>query len=127
VFEMLTTNEIIGQNILTILNKKSLTQAALAEKLGWTRQDINKIVHGRKNITAQELKDISNALNVSMEELVKEGTVNENIEPIKLFMGQVSTKEAQLGLLHAQKIMDMVLFHSQVQENKSKLMKEWDA
>lgn len=124
---MLTTNEIIGQNILTILNKKSLTQAALAEKLGWTRQDINKIVHGRKNITAQELKDISNALNVSMEELVKESTINENIEPIKLFMGQVSTKEAQLGLLHAQKIMDMVLFHSQVQENKSKLMKEWDA
>ncbi|WP_422446730.1 helix-turn-helix domain-containing protein [Thermoanaerobacterium sp. DL9XJH110] len=124
---MLTTNEIIGQNILTILNKKSLTQAALAEKLGWTRQEVNKIVHGRKNVTAQELKKISDALNVSMEELVKEGAVNENIEPIKLFMGQVSTKEARLGLLHAQKIMDMVLFHSQVQENKSKLMKEWDA
>ncbi len=124
---MLTTNEIIGQNILTILNKKSLTQAALAEKLGWTRQEVNKIVHGRKNVTAQELKKISDALNVSMEELVKEGAVNENIEPIKLFMGQVRTKEAQMGLLHAQKIMDMVLFHSQVQENKSKLMKEWDA
>ncbi|MDI6600237.1 MAG: helix-turn-helix transcriptional regulator [Thermoanaerobacteraceae bacterium] len=124
---MLTTNEIIGQNILTILNKKSLTQAALAEKLGWTRQEVNKIVHGRKNVTAQELKKISDALNVSMEELVKESAVNENIEPIKLFMGQVSTKEAQLGLLHAQKIMDMVLFHSQIQENKSKLMKEWDA
>ncbi|HHW02359.1 MAG TPA: helix-turn-helix transcriptional regulator [Thermoanaerobacterales bacterium] len=124
---MLTTNEIIGQNILTILNKKSLTQAALAEKLGWTRQEVNKIVHGRKNVTAQELKEISDALNVSMEELVKESAVNENIEPIKLFMGQVSTKEAQMGLLHTQKIMDMVLFHSQVQENKSKLMKEWDA
>jgi transcriptional regulator with XRE-family HTH domain len=124
---MLTTNEIIGQNILTILNKKSLTQAALAEKLGWRRQDVNKIVHGRKNVTAQELKKISDALNVSMEELVKEDSVNEDIEPIKLFMGQVSTKEAQLGLLHAQKIMDMVLFHSQIQENKSKLMKEWDA
>jgi transcriptional regulator with XRE-family HTH domain len=123
---MLTTNEIIGQNILAILNKKSLTQAALAEKLGWTRQDVNKIVHGRKNVTAQELKEISDVLNVSMEELVKEDSVNENIEPIKLFMGQVSTKEAQMGLLHAQKIMDMVLFHSQVQENKSKLMKEWD-
>lgn len=123
---MLTTNEIIGQNILAILNKKSLTQAALAEKLGWTRQDVNKIVHRRKNVTAQELKEISDVLNVSMEELVKEDSVNENIEPIKLFMGQVSTKEAQMGLLHAQKIMDMVLFHSQVQENKSKLMKEWD-
>ncbi len=123
---MLTTNEIIGQNILEILKKKSLTQAALAEKLGWTRQDVNKIVHGRKNITAQELKEISDVLNVSMEELVKEDSVNENIEPIKLFMGQVGTKEAKMGLLHAQKIMDMVLFHSQVQENKSKLMKEWD-
>lgn len=123
---MLTTNEIIGQNILEILKKKSLTQAALAEKLGWTRQDVNKIVHGRKNVTAQELKEISDALNVSMEELVKEDSVNENIEPIKLFMGQVGTKEAKMGLLHAQKIMDMVLFHSQVQENKIKLMKEWD-
>ncbi len=124
---MLTTNEIIGQNILEILNKKSLTQAALAKKLGWARQDVNKIVHGRKNITAQELKEISDALNVSIEELVKENSVNENIEPIKLFMGQVKTKEARIGLLHAQKIMEMFLFHSQVQENKNKLMKEWDA
>ncbi|CCQ96471.1 Plasmid maintenance system antidote protein [[Clostridium] ultunense Esp] len=124
---MLTTNEIIGQNILAILNKKSLTQAALAEKLGWTRQDVNKIIHGRKNVTAQELKEISEALIVSMEELVKEDSERENTEPIKLFMGQVSTKEAQMGLIHAQKIMDMILFHSQVQENKNKLMKEWDA
>ncbi|TYP57458.1 helix-turn-helix domain-containing protein [Thermosediminibacter litoriperuensis] len=124
---MLTTNEIIGQNILEILNKKSLTQAALAERLGWTRQDVNKIIHGRKNVTAKELKEISDALNVSMEELVKEGSVKENVKPIKLFMGQVSTKEARIGLLHAQKIMDMILFHSQVRENKSKLMKEWDA
>lgn len=123
---MLTTNEIIGQNILEILNKKFLTQAALAGKLGWTRQDVNKIVHGRKNVTAQELKDISNALSISMEELVKENKDNRNIEPIKFFMGQVMTKEAKIGLLHVQKIMDMVLFHSQVQENENKLLKEWD-
>jgi len=36
-----------------------MTQAALAEKLGLTRQEINKIVHGRKNITVQELKEIA--------------------------------------------------------------------
>lgn len=124
---MLTTNEIIGKNVLEILNKKSLTQAALAEKLGWSRQEVNKIIHGRKNITAQELKEISSVLNVPMEELIKEDLVDEkNIEPIKLFMGQVSTKAAQKGLLHAEKIMNMILFHSEIQENKHKLMREWD-
>ncbi|AVX19633.1 DNA-binding transcriptional regulator, XRE-family HTH domain [Carboxydocella sporoproducens DSM 16521] len=123
---MLTTNQIIGQNILGILNKKSMTQAALAEKLGCTRQEINKIVHGRKNITVQELKEIAAILNVPIEELTKEKNVTENIEPITMFLGQVKTKEAKIGLLHAQKIMDMILFHSQVQENKSKLIKDWD-
>jgi len=121
---MITTNEIIGRNILETLDAKGMKQIDLAERLGLTKQTINKILHGRKNISAQELKDISDALGVSMESLTKEAVAREEIEPIKLFMGEVRTKEARVGLAHAQKIMDLILFHSELQVNKSILSKE---
>lgn len=47
-------------------------------------------------------------------------------DSIDFFIEQVNTKEARTGLLHARKIMDMIIFHSKIQENKYKLFKEWD-
>lgn len=123
---MLTTNEIIGQNILRILQEKNISQAELANELGWSRQKMNKILHGRRNITASDLIIIADALGVSIEGLVTEDVELENTEPITVFLGQVETAEAKAGLRHAQKIMDMIVFHQEVQENKDKLTEEWD-
>ena len=120
---MKTSNEIIGINILEILNRKNLKQIDLANVMNLPKQTINKIIHGRKNISAQELLKIAKALDVSTEELIREKK-DTNLEPVTLFMGQVNTKEARLGLKHAQKIMDMIVFNSDIQQRKAVLMEE---
>ncbi|OBR92669.1 anaerobic benzoate catabolism transcriptional regulator [Clostridium ragsdalei P11] len=124
---MLSTNEIIGRNILKILNEKDIKQTQLAEKLNISKQTLNKIIHGRRNISINEIKEICDALSVPMEKLTDEDSLNEEqMEPIKLFMGEVNSKEAKCGLMHAQNIMDMILFHSEIQEKKGILQEEWD-
>lgn len=124
---MLSTNEIIGRNILNILNEKDIKQTQLAEKLDITKQTLNKIIHGRRNISIDEIKKICDILCVDMERLTNEDDLKEEQqEPIKLFMGEVNSKEAKCGLMHAQKIMDMILFHSEIQEKKGILQEVWD-
>ncbi|MBP2032606.1 transcriptional regulator with XRE-family HTH domain [Clostridium algifaecis] len=124
---MLSTNEIIGRNILNILNEKDIKQTQLAEKLDITKQTLNKIIHGRRNISIDEIKKICDILCVDMERLTNEDDLKEEEqEPIKLFMGEVNSKEAKRGLMHAQKIMDMILFHSEIQEKKGILQEVWD-
>ncbi len=114
---MLSTNELIGKNLLTILNNRGIKQSELADQLNWNKQIVNKIVHGRKSITVEEINAICKTLNISIDILMKNNN-EENINPIKLFMGQVKTKEAKIGLKHAEKIMDMIIFHSEIRENK---------
>ncbi|WP_162920248.1 helix-turn-helix domain-containing protein [Clostridium fermenticellae] len=124
---MLSTNEIIGRNILKILNEKDIKQTQLAEKLNVSKQTLNKIIHGRRNISISEIKAICDALSVPMEKLTDEDILNEEqMEPIKLFMREVNRKEAKCGLMHAQNIMDMILFHSEIQEKEGILQEEWD-
>lgn len=124
---MLSTNEIIGRNILNILNEKDIKQTQLAEKLDITKQTLNKIIHGRRNISIDEIKKICDILCVDMERLTNEDDLKEEEqEAIKLFMGEVNSKEAKCGLMHAQKIMDMILFHSEIQEKKGILQEVWD-
>ncbi len=114
---MLSTNELIGKNLLIILNNRGIKQSELADQLNWNKQIINKIVHGRKSITVEEINAICKILNINIDILLK-NNIEENINPIKLFMGQVKTKEAKIGLKHAEKIMDMIIFHSEIRENK---------
>jgi transcriptional regulator with XRE-family HTH domain len=98
---MLSTNELIGKNLLTILNHRGIKQSDLAEQLNWNKQVVNKIVHGRKSITVEEINEICKALNINIDILMKNKN-EENINPIKLFMGKVKTKEAKIGLKHAE-------------------------
>jgi transcriptional regulator with XRE-family HTH domain len=123
---MLSTNEIIGMNILNILNEKGIKQTELAERLGVTKQTLNKIIHGRRNITIDEIKKICNILEVPIERLTKEDNSEEKAEPIKFFMGKVNSREAKIGLTHGKNIMDMLLFQNEMQNKKSVLMEEWD-
>lgn len=124
---MLSTNEIIGRNILNILNEKDIKQTQLADELGITKQTLNKIIHGRRNISIDEIRKICDILSVPIERLTDEEDIKEEqMEPIKLFMGEVNSKEARLGLMHAQNIMDMILFHSEIQDKKGILEEVWD-
>lgn len=123
---MLSTSEIIGRNIFRILKENNIMQTELAERLNMPKQTINKILHGRRNVAIAELRQISEILNVPMEILLQEQSRQIEMEPIKFFMGNVSSKEAKSGLLHAKNIMEMIVDHKEAHSKKDLLLQEWD-
>ncbi|MCK4259453.1 MAG: helix-turn-helix transcriptional regulator [Halanaerobiales bacterium] len=117
-------NSVVGQRIKKQLDKIGWTQVDLAKELNISRQIVNKIIHGRKNITLEEIKMIGDILEVSLEDLVKQN--NEEIEenPIIAFMGEVNSEAAKNGLKKAKKVMDLILFHRDLNEAHQDLFVE---
>lgn len=42
-----------------------MTQAAFAEKVGWTRAKLNELIRGKRSITAEAALDLADVLNTS--------------------------------------------------------------
>ncbi len=59
---MITTNEKIGQLIYQIRQDRGLTQAEFARKLGTSQSAVNRIEHGRQNLSLDTLGRISDVL-----------------------------------------------------------------
>ncbi len=59
---MSTTNEKIGQLIYQIRQERGLTQAAFAQKLGTSQSAVNRIEHGKQNLSLDTLGRISDVL-----------------------------------------------------------------
>lgn len=80
--------ETVGSNISDILKVNHMTNTDLANLIGVSKQVMGKIINGQKAINAQEIKLISNSLNVSMDDLIKEK--NDVVEePSLFFMGKI--------------------------------------
>ncbi len=47
------------------LEPKGVTQAALAEKLGWTKTRLNELIRGKRGLTAPAALDLAEALGTS--------------------------------------------------------------
>ena len=47
------------------LEPKGVTQAALAEKLGWTKTRLNELIRGKRGVTAAAALDLAEALGTS--------------------------------------------------------------
>ncbi len=47
------------------LDPKGVTQAAFAEKIGWTRSRLNELIKGKRGITAVAALDLAEALGTS--------------------------------------------------------------
>ena len=47
------------------LEPKGVTQASLAEKLGWTKTRLNELIRGKRGITAAAALDLAEALGTS--------------------------------------------------------------
>ncbi|MEX1059111.1 MAG: helix-turn-helix domain-containing protein, partial [Candidatus Saccharimonadales bacterium] len=60
---MSPANEKIGQFIYQIRQERGLTQAAFAKKLGTSQSAVNRIEHGKQNLTLETLGHISDVLN----------------------------------------------------------------
>lgn len=68
----------MGEKIKIVLNRRNMTLAQLAEKLGQSRQNLSNKM-SRDNFTEKELKEIAKALDCSYSETLTMNDTGEDI------------------------------------------------
>lgn len=100
---MITTNEKIGHLIAHIRQERGLTQAEFAKRMGTSQSAVNRIEHGKQNLSLETLGRISDVLNKQLISLSGSG-VNLRIEGGHELHGEITlktSKNAAVGLLCA--------------------------
>lgn len=100
---MSTTNEKIGHLIAQIRQERGLTQAELARQMGTSQSAVNRMEHGKQNLSLETLGRVSDVLNKQLISLSGSG-VNLRIEGGHELSGEITlktSKNAAVGLLCA--------------------------
>jgi UDP-N-acetylglucosamine 1-carboxyvinyltransferase len=100
---MPTTNEQIGQLIAQVRQEKGLTQAAFARRLSTSQSAVNRMEHGRQNLSMETLGRISEVLNKQLIS-ISSGAINLRIEGGHELKGDITlktSKNAAVALLCA--------------------------
>jgi UDP-N-acetylglucosamine 1-carboxyvinyltransferase len=100
---MPSTNQKIGQLIARIRQEKGLTQAEFARRLGTSQSAVNRMEHGRQNLSLETLGRISDVLNKQLIAL-SSGAMNFRIDGGHELSGDITlktSKNAAVGLLCA--------------------------
>lgn len=100
---MATTNEKIGQLIYQLRQERGLTQAAFARELSTSQSAVNRIEHGKQNLSLETLGRISEVLHKPLISL-NQGAINLRIEGGHELSGEVvlkKSKNAAVALLCA--------------------------
>ncbi|HVC36426.1 MAG TPA: UDP-N-acetylglucosamine 1-carboxyvinyltransferase [Candidatus Dormibacteraeota bacterium] len=100
---MVTTNQKIGQLISKVRQERGLTQAEFARRLSTSQSAVNRMEHGRQNLSLEILGRISDVLNKPLISL-STGAVNLRIEGGHELRGEIvikTSKNAAVGLLAA--------------------------
>jgi transcriptional regulator with XRE-family HTH domain len=123
---MLDMNLVIANNILMRLKEQNKKQVDLADGIGISKQIISKMLNGSRAINAIELRKIAEYLGVTMDTLAKLPEVPQENNVIHAFMGRVTSEGGKNALAIADKISDMILFHSKVRTNGTQMMQPWE-
>lgn len=100
---MPTTNQKIGSLIAQIRQEKGLTQAEFARRLNTSQSAVNRIEHGRQNLSLETLGRVSDVLNKQIISL-SSGAINLLIEGGQELKGTITlktSKNATVALLCA--------------------------
>lgn len=100
---MNTTNEKIGHLIAQIRQERGLTQAEFAKRMGTSQSAVNRMEHGKQNLSLETMGRISDVLNKQLISLSGSG-VNLRIEGGHELHGEITlktSKNAAVGLLCA--------------------------
>ena len=123
---MFDMNTVIANNILSCLKSQNKKQIDLAEGIGTSKQTVSKMLNGSRAINAIELKSIANYLGVSMDTLAKLPDTPQDTNVARAFMGRVASDGGKDALATADKLSDMILFHSKVRANGTQMMQPWE-
>lgn len=91
---MPTTNEKIGQLIYRIRQERGLTQAEFARRLSTSQSAVNRIEHGKQNLSLETLGRISDVLNKQIISL-GEGGINLRVEGGHELHGEITLKTSK--------------------------------
>ena len=100
---MSKTNEHIGRLVAQIRQDRGLTQAEFAKRLSTSQSAVNRIEHGKQNLSLQTLGRISDVLNKQLISITG-GGVNLRVEGGHELQGEITlktSKNAAVGLLCA--------------------------
>jgi UDP-N-acetylglucosamine 1-carboxyvinyltransferase len=100
---MPSTNEKIGLLIAHIRQERGFSQAEFAKRLSTSQSAVNRMEHGRQNLSLETLGRISDVLNKQLISL-NEGAINLYIEGGHELSGEITiktSKNAAVGLLCA--------------------------
>ena len=123
---MLDMNLVIANNILMRLKEQNKKQVDLADGIGISKQTVSKMLNGSRSINAIELRRIAEYLGVTMDILAKLPEVPQENNIIHAFMGRVTSEGGKNALAIADKLSDMILFHSKVRVNGTQMMQPWE-
>lgn len=100
--------ENIGKNIQVELDRLDWSKSFLAEKIGVSRQVLQKIINGNKAINAYEISQIANVLGTTADALINSKCIEIGVKPQYQFMGHFS-KEANFDFIKSiiREYMDM--------------------
>ena len=91
---MPNTNEKIGNLIYQIRQERGLTQAEFARRLSTSQSAVNRIEHGKQNLSLETLGRISEVLQKPLIS-ISEGAVNLNIEGGHELSGEITLKTSK--------------------------------
>ncbi len=100
---MVTTNQQIGRLIAQIRQDRGLTQSEFARRLSTSQSAVNRMEHGRQNLSLETLGRISEVLNKQLISITGSG-VNLRIEGGNELKGEITlktSKNASVGLICA--------------------------
>jgi UDP-N-acetylglucosamine 1-carboxyvinyltransferase len=91
---MPTTNQKIGQLIAQVRQEKGLTQAEFARRLSTSQSAVNRMEHGRQNLSLETMGRISDVLNKQLISL-NSGAINLHIEGGHELKGEITLKTSK--------------------------------
>src|ERR1700729_908436 len=91
---MQTANDKIGQLIAQVRQDRGLTQAEFARQLGTSQSAVNRMEHGRQNLSLETLGRISDVLNKPLISL-NTGAINLQIDGGHELHGSISVKTSK--------------------------------
>ncbi len=99
----------VGENIQGVLLRQGKTQQYLADKLGISKQVMNKIISGAKAINVVEISRIAQILNVAVEDLLAVTLAQEPSHSFS-FMGKVENEQTREKIEFLKNVIDEILF-----------------
>jgi transcriptional regulator with XRE-family HTH domain len=108
---MKTIFEQIGEKIANWLNTQKETQVFFAERMGVSKQVMNKIVNGKKAINIEEIGKIADIMGLKVDELLKTKDVTTGMisEPIMFMIGKINNENTKEQLQFLNHVMNEMI------------------